>query len=208
MKPKKDLKKEKISCHENGQCKFHYQINSEGEKDGFFKAYYDNGQLHVEASFDRNIQNPGKITSFHKNGKKSREVILDANNKYSGAFSEWHENGTLKKQGHYFDNKTLIKAVRAWIVNPEKIEEQYGHISGWNTSQVTWMDGLFSLSSHRYGEDKIDYSEFNENISNWDVSNVISMRKMFHGASSFNQNISSWDVSNVTDMYGLSLIHI
>ncbi|MDB9989698.1 BspA family leucine-rich repeat surface protein [Flavobacteriaceae bacterium] len=42
------------------------------------------------------------------------------------------------------------------------------------------------------------YSNFNEDISSWDVSNVNNMNGMFHGASSFNQDISSWDVSNVT----------
>ena len=39
----------------------------------------------------------------------------------------------------------------------------------------------------------------NGNISNWDVSNVTNMERMFSG-SSFNQDISSWDVSNVTNM--------
>ena len=41
---------------------------------------------------------------------------------------------------------------------------------------------------------------FNQNISTWDVSNVTDMNSMFDGCESFNQNISSWDVSNVTDM--------
>ena len=41
---------------------------------------------------------------------------------------------------------------------------------------------------------------FNENISNWDVSNVTNMAQMFYVASSFNQDISNWDVSNVTNM--------
>ena len=37
---------------------------------------------------------------------------------------------------------------------------------------------------------------FNDDISNWDVSNVTNMA--YHGASSFNQNLPSWDVSSVT----------
>ncbi len=39
-----------------------------------------------------------------------------------------------------------------------------------------------------------------DNISNWDVSNVTDMFKMFSGATSFNKNISNWNVSNVTNM--------
>ena len=40
---------------------------------------------------------------------------------------------------------------------------------------------------------------FNQDISNWDVSNVESMGYMFSG-SNFNQDISNWDVSNVKSM--------
>ena len=41
---------------------------------------------------------------------------------------------------------------------------------------------------------------FNQDISNWDVSNVTNMSEMFLNADEFNQDISSWDVSKVTDM--------
>ena len=37
-------------------------------------------------------------------------------------------------------------------------------------------------------------------LSSWDVSNVIDMSFMFCDCCSFNQNISDWDVSNVTNM--------
>ena len=39
-------------------------------------------------------------------------------------------------------------------------------------------------------------TDFNGNISKWDVSNVINMRYIFSGCKSFNQDISNWDVSN------------
>ena len=45
-----------------------------------------------------------------------------------------------------------------------------------------------------------DCESFNQDISNWDVSNVKDMRSMFTGCKTFNQDISKWDVSNVTDM--------
>ena len=40
-------------------------------------------------------------------------------------------------------------------------------------------------------------SSFNQDLSDWDVSNVELMRFMFYYASSFNQDLSDWDVSNV-----------
>ena len=40
-------------------------------------------------------------------------------------------------------------------------------------------------------------------ISNWDVSKVTDMSRMFAGAESFNQPLNNWDVSNVEYMYGM-----
>jgi surface protein len=41
---------------------------------------------------------------------------------------------------------------------------------------------------------------FNQNIGGWDVSNVIYMGGMFYYNKSFNQDIGKWNVSNVTEM--------
>lgn len=62
------------------------------------------------------------------------------------------------------------------------------------TSLVEDMTGLFT------GKET-----FNQDINNWDVSNVTSMKRMFggyplNGAKRFNQPLDKWDVSNVTDM--------
>lgn len=42
--------------------------------------------------------------------------------------------------------------------------------------------------------------DFNGNVSNWDVSNVVDMRYMFYECLKFNRDISKWDVSNVKNM--------
>ena len=57
-----------------------------------------------------------------------------------------------------------------------------------DVSKITDMSSLFEVTN------------FNGNISNWDVSNVTNMSGIFVGCESFNQDISSWDVSNVTNM--------
>ena len=44
-----------------------------------------------------------------------------------------------------------------------------------------------------------EHSKFNGDISGWDVGNVIDMRFMFYG-SEFNGDISNWNVENVTNM--------
>ena len=89
-------------------------------------------------------------------------------------------------------NERLQFAVKHWLFGGEykiRIEKDYGHISTWNTSQVTNMAGLFQ---HAYG--------FNEDISNWDVSNVTDMSYMFTNANSFNQPLNNWNVSKVKNM--------
>jgi surface protein len=56
-------------------------------------------------------------------------------------------------------------------------------------SNVTNLSNMFNSASN-----------FNQDISNWDVSKVTDMSYMFAGAKAFDQNIGGWDVSNVLDM--------
>ena len=88
-----------------------------------------------------------------------------------------------------FNNKTLRDAVAEWLKDESKAKKKYGHISDWDTSQVTNMESLFD-----------DASSFDEPIGNWDVSNVKDMSRMFNYARSFNQSLNNWDVSNVKNM--------
>jgi surface protein len=44
------------------------------------------------------------------------------------------------------------------------------------------------------------YSAFNQDISDWDTGNVTKMNTMFHHNHAFNQPIGDWDTSKVTDM--------
>ena len=70
------------------------------------------------------------------------------------------------------------------------VNSNYPELNRLVTTQVTDMENMF------YGAN----SNFNQDISNWDVSNVTEMRAMFYEKWGFNQPIGDWDVSNVTDM--------
>jgi len=72
-----------------------------------------------------------------------------------------------------FNNKSLRNAVQEWLKNSEKTESKYGHISNWDTSNVTDMSHMF-----RNG------ISFNQPI-NFNTKNVTDMAYMFYNCSSF-----------------------
>jgi surface protein len=90
-------------------------------------------------------------------------------------------------------------------------------LSGWNTSNVTGWDGVFSGATTFNGNISTWNTSqatsmttffyncyyFNGNISSWNVANVNSMNNMFENAERFNQNIGNWDVANVNAMNGM-----
>ena len=92
-------------------------------------------------------------------------------------------------------------------------------ISGWSTSNVILMNGLFSgayVFNQPIGSWNVsgvtnmsgmftNTSDFNQPLSSWDVRKVTNMSGMF-GGSAFNQNIGSWDVSGVTNMSSMFYI--
>ena len=72
------------------------------------------------------------------------------------------------------DSDELRKAVKLWLNNESIAKTKYGHISLWNTSNVTDMSQMF-----------YNAKEFNEDIGGWDASNVTDMSGMFNCASNF-----------------------
>ena len=87
------------------------------------------------------------------------------------------------------DSEELREAVAFWLRNQSKAKMKYGHISLWDTSNVTDMNRMFFYAIN-----------FNECIGSWDTSNVTDMHGMFWGAYDFNHYIGNWNTSNVTDM--------
>jgi surface protein len=95
-----------------------------------------------------------------------------------------------------FNNDKLKEAVKEWLEDSITAESKYGHISSWDTSEVTDMSELFSGAY-----------QFNEDIANWNTSLVTDMSMMFYDAINFNQDIGFWDVKSVKNMAQMFCIY-
>ncbi len=130
-------------------------------------------------TFSKSGSNPNAPASTSKTGSTTKRP------------SSTSAGSTSKAPGYPFkDSDALKAAVTAWIDNPTTAEAKYGHISGWDTSEVTDMHYMFHNAK-----------AFNEDIGAWDTSSVTDMGGMFYNANAFNQDIGTWDTSSVTDMH-------
>ena len=108
-------------------------------------------------------------------------VYLDAN----GITIKAHKWAKIGDQGTIDDVLYTIVDKDSLLV---MIEKGY-FVNRVCTSLMTDMSRLFHKRT-----------AFNQDISNWDVSNVNNMNSMFQDAESFNQPIGDWDVSNVNGL--------
>ena len=84
-------------------------------------------------------------------------------------------------------NESLREAVKLWFDDNNECLRQYGHITHWDTSQITDMNRLFR---RRYS--------FDEPLL-WNTQYVTNMSYMFHECRSYNQPITL-NTENVTNM--------
>ncbi len=123
--------------------------------------------------------------------------------------SKWDIVGLTSKYSFYgFDGNTSSLWLNA---EKPKINKQIlvyllslnAYVTRVNVSGITDMSDLMQAVADERGETISSCSivrNFNQDISNWDVSNVTNMSGMFYYATKFNKDISGWVVSNVTDM--------
>ena len=88
-------------------------------------------------------------------------------------------------------NGGIRTAARMWFADPAAAKARYGPIASWDVSEVTDLSDLFEFQAG-----------FNEDLSRWNVSSVVTMRGMLAGTS-YNGDISSWNVSSVVEMNSL-----
>lgn len=113
-------------------------------------------------------------------------IYLDTNGKTVKAFKGAQVGDQAILNGNTYtvvDRKLLIK-----MLSDNK------DVSFTVTTLISDFSNLFNSSVYT------TTTNFNQDISSWDVSNAKSMSSMFEGTVEFNQDLSFWDVSMVTDM--------
>eukprot|EP00941_MAST-03F_sp_MAST-3F-sp1_P004970 g4970.t1 len=112
-----------------------------------------------------------------------------------------------------FKITNLTEKVKCYF-DEERSDCEIKDISTFDVSAETSMYGLFSLNGENFNQDISEWKvsnvtdmsymfgsaeKFNQDMSKWNVSKVTDMTSMFFGAKKFNQDISKWNVSKVTD---------
>ena len=125
-------------------------------------------------------------------------LTLENNNRYIQVDSEFLDYATFKGFHPIGSWDTSLITVMTNLFNAETSDlngetKNYKNfnddLSGWDTSNVEYMDGVFYNSPF-----------LNQDISGWNTSKVKTMKDMFNGTKSFNQDISNWDTSSVKTM--------
>lgn len=103
--------------------------------------------------------------------------------------TECNDREERPEQRPAMTNADFRAALALWKQDPEECTRKYGHISDWDTSNVSDMSYAFH-----------NWETFNEPIENWNTANVRNMEAMFCDARSFNQPLEKWNVSKVRNM--------
>ncbi len=103
-------------------------------------------------------------------------------------------NPVLQNPAQYVGRKATLDGTQYTIVNNASLKAWAAadHTNAVCTTLVTDMTNLFSNKTN-----------FNQDIGDWDVSNVTDMTGMFTDARAFNRDIGDWDTGSVTSMVGM-----
>ena len=101
------------------------------------------------------------------------------------SLSQYIQEKLVPQKGVYKYFPKTREELREIVEQRMKKEGPEVDLNDVDVSEITNMSYLFQ------------YTNFNGNISGWNVSKVTDMSHMFDGCKSFNQNLSRWNVSRI-----------
>ena len=152
----------------------------------------------LPAGLDMN-RDSGKISGTPTKRQLAKEYTITASPTGGGS--------AISNKVYLFIQEQAVDKDDLWRMIDEEIAAQgnTANLGLIDTSIITDMRHLFNSNSWHISTNyaNADYSEFNGDLSGWDVSSVTSMHGMFYSAAAFNGDLSGWDVSKVTSMHGM-----
>jgi antitoxin component YwqK of YwqJK toxin-antitoxin module len=76
-------------------------VTEKGERDGYWKEYYNNGALRAEGNYQNDIKT-GKWKFYHVNGKLKQEGNYNTQGQPEGEWYWYYESGELLREEYYY----------------------------------------------------------------------------------------------------------
>ncbi|CAM1343569.1 BspA family leucine-rich repeat surface protein [Tenacibaculum amylolyticum] len=128
----------------------------------------------------------------------ARGVRSNTNNGQLMSVEQWGAIEWASFYGMFYGAENLeINATDAPnLTNVQSMERAFVNATNFNNDISNWDVSNVTNMSQMF----LNATSFNQDISGWNTSKVTTMASMFRWASSFNQDISAWDTSKVTSM--------
>lgn len=112
------------------------------------------------------------------------------------SLDQWDSNSGVTSLSGAFQNATKLTYVAPIPDTVTDTSYMFRQATNFNQDISAWNVSNVTNMQGMF----LQASAFNQPLNNWDVGNVTNMQDMFYWTNSFNQPLNNWDVSNVTNM--------
>jgi surface protein len=180
---------------------------------------FQSGSLNIDYS---------SITGWDVSGVQDMQAVFYGSN-MNVDISSWNVSSVTTMRFMFGENSVFNQPLNSWevskvttMVNMFQGATSFNQdLSNWNVSSVTDVSNMFNGATNfnngvapgisnplSWGDNTTNFenlsgmfgqTNFNQDISDWDVSNVTNVRQLFAFNNAFNQNLNNWTLSSLSD---------